>query len=316
MSGIKVNALNFNQAETHRMFAGILQGAGGLGQWWLAREPSPLDQQTVIRLNRDTLYASCVVDISEGATLTLPDAGDRYLSAMVINQDHYINRVYHEGGSYTLTTDEFDTPYVVVAVRILVDPADPADIAIVNGLQDQLRIESAASRPFVVPDYDTESFNATRSALLELARGIDSLDKSFGARGQVNPVKHLIETAAGWGGLPDSETIYLNVDPGLPVAEYTLTVGDVPVDAFWSISVYNAEGFFQENDRGVYNINSVTGKRNPDGTMTLRFGTSNEDIPNYLPIMEGWNYMVRLYRPHAEIIDGSWTFPQIEAAQA
>jgi hypothetical protein len=32
---------------------------------------------------------------------------------------------------------------------------------------------------------------------------------------------------------------------------------------------------------------------------------------NCLPIMDGWNYTVRLYRPRAEILDGSWTFPAI-----
>ena len=31
-----------------------------------------------------------------------------------------------------------------------------------------------------------------------------------------------------------------------------------------------------------------------------------------LPIMEGWNYAVRLYRPRPEILDGSWKFPSAE----
>lgn len=70
--------------------------------------------------------------------MRLPDAGDRYMSVMVVNEDHYINRVYHSGGTYELTVDEFDTPWVLVASRILVDPADPADIAAVNALQDGL----------------------------------------------------------------------------------------------------------------------------------------------------------------------------------
>ena len=45
---------------------------------------------------------------------------------------------------------------------------------------------------------------------------------------------------------------------------------DVPVDAFWSISLYNARGFFEPNDRDAYNVNSVTGTRNDDGS-TLPF---------------------------------------------
>jgi len=85
------------------MFAGIQNGAGGINQWDHLRAPTALDEQTVIRMNRDTLYSMIVVDISQGATLTVPDAGDRYLSVMVINQDHYINRIFTEAGTYELT---------------------------------------------------------------------------------------------------------------------------------------------------------------------------------------------------------------------
>ena len=66
----------------------------------------------------------------------------------------------------------------------------------------------------------------------------------FGARGDVDPVRHLIGCAAGWGGLPTSEATYIGVDPKVPVGDYELVFMDVPVDAFWSVSVYNARGFF------------------------------------------------------------------------
>ena len=92
------------------MFAALQARAGGVNAWSHDRAPASLDQQTVIRMNRDTLYSFVVADISSGATLTIPDAGDRYLSVMVVNQDHYINRVLHEAGEYELTTAEFDTP--------------------------------------------------------------------------------------------------------------------------------------------------------------------------------------------------------------
>ena len=36
---------------------------------------------------------------------------------------------------------------------------------------------------------------------------------------------------------------------------------------------------------------------------------------NYLEIMDGWNYLVRLYQPKKEILDGSWTFPSPQEAQ-
>jgi hypothetical protein len=118
MSGTHVNVDNFDRAETDRMFAAIERDAGGLNRWHHNRMPTPLDHQTVIRMNRDTLYSMAVVDISGGATITVPDAGHRYVSVMVVNQDHYVNKIFHEPGEHELTVAEFDTPYVVVAARV------------------------------------------------------------------------------------------------------------------------------------------------------------------------------------------------------
>jgi hypothetical protein len=75
--------------------------------------------------------------------------------------------------------------------------------------------------------------------------------------------------------------------------------------------VYNAEGFFVPNDRNVNSVNSITGTPSDDGSITVHFGGCDDDRPNCIPIMDGWNYTVRLYRPRPEILDGSWTFPSI-----
>jgi hypothetical protein len=140
---------------------------------------------------------------------------------------------------------------------------------------------------------------------------VQKFDHAFGARDDVDPVRHLLGTAAGWGGLPDREAQYMSVEPRVPVGEYTLTVRDVPVDGFWSISVYNADGYFEPNDRNAYSVNNVTAKPNDDGSVSVNFGGDDDD-PNLIPITEGWNYTVRLYRPKQEVRDGSWTFPEIE----
>jgi hypothetical protein len=114
--------------------------------------------------------------------------------------------------------------------------------------------------------------------------------------------------AAGWGGLPDAEATYVGVFPDLPVGEYELTVGEVPVDGFWSISVYNADGFFEPNEQGAYSVNNITAAHSADDTVTVRFGGEGE---NSLPITDGWSYLVRLYRPRPEILTGDWTFPTL-----
>lgn len=305
----KVNVDNFVRAETDRMFADLQRDAGGINRFSHNREPADVERQTVIRLNRDTLYSFAVVDVSGGATITVPPHGDRYVSVMIVDQDHHVARIEHDAGVHRLGADEFESPYVFVAVRILADPTDPDDLAKVIVLQDGLEVTAASSVGFELPDYDTASFDATRQALLSLAAGLDAFDRMFGTRDDVDPVRHLIGTAAGWGGLPATEATYIGVNPELPVGAYELTVDDVPVDAFWSISVYNADGFFEPNAAGVYSVNSVTGERNDDGSITVRFGDHPPGTPNTIPITDGWNYLVRLYRPRPEVLDGRWTFP-------
>jgi hypothetical protein len=202
---------------------------------------------------------------------------------------------------------------VLVGVRVLVDPAAPADVGAVAAIQDQIGLEASSSKPFEMPDYETASFDATRTAVLELARHAGDLDHAFGTRDAADPVRHLIATAAGWGGLPDRGARYLSVDPAAGEGEYKLTARDVPVDGFWSISVYNADGFFEQNDRDAYSVNNITAEPNDDGSITVHFAGCGDDRPNCLPTTEGWNYIVRLYRPRPEIVDGSWTFPRSNA---
>ncbi len=310
----QVTVDNFVRAETNRMFAGRVSLAGGVNIWQHTREPTPVDAQGVIRMNRDTLYSSAIVDISEGAFVTIPDPGERYLSMMVVNQDHYINRIFHEAGEYQLTVEEFDTPYVGVVVRILVDPRDPEDVAAVTALQDRLAVRATSARPFVMPEYELDSFDRTRAALLELATGGLGGDiPGFGRKHEVDPIHHLIGTAAGWGGLPPTEARYQGVYPNLPASgAYKLHMRAVPVDGFWSVSVYNADGFFQPNELDAYSVNSVTAEQNDDDSVTVHFGACQDGRVNCLPIMDGWNYTVRLYRPRREVTDGTWALPELE----
>lgn len=93
---------------------------------------------------------------------------------------------------------------------------------------------------------------------------------------------------------------------------YRLSVKDVPVDGFWSISVYNAQGFFVPNALNAYSLNNLTAEKDGDGSIKVQFGGCNGQIANCLPTPAGWNYLVRLYQPQAEILDGSWQFPEAQ----
>src|ERR1700743_587708 len=111
---ISVNVDNFVRAETHRMFSDIQAVAGGIGSFRHNRTPARIDEQTVIRLNRDTLYSFVIVDLAEPARLTLPDADGRYLSAMIVTEHHFVNDVFHQASEYTLTSDQYESRYVLV----------------------------------------------------------------------------------------------------------------------------------------------------------------------------------------------------------
>lgn len=309
-STIEVNALNYVRAKTTTHFDSVITRSGGVNQWGHVREPIPLDQQRSRRMNRDTLYSSVVIDISKGAKFSMPDAGDRYMSATVINQDHYINKIFHGAGSFSLEMEEFDTQYVLLTVRILANSEDPSDIAIANQLQDALTIQSASNNPYIHQNFDMDSLSNVGVPLVELAAGLPNVIETFGRKEVVNKVRHLLATAYGWGGLPEYEAFYVNVQPQLPVASYSLTVKDVPVDGFWSLSVYNKEGYFQENIHDAYSVNNLTATPNENGSYTVHFG-GDPSSDNYLPITEGWNFVMRMYQPQESAMDGSWLLPDL-----
>jgi hypothetical protein len=312
-NAVPVTVDNFARAESDLYFAGVLKDSGAIGRFNHRREPARIDNQTVIRLNRDTLYSSAVFDLDAGpVTITLPDAGTRFMSMQIINEDHYVPEVVHGQGNYTLTKDKVGTRYVAAAIRTLVDPQDPKDIGQVHALQDAVKVEQKAAGQFEAPHWDQASQKKLRDALLVLATTIPDFSKAFGTKAEVDPIRHLIGTAAAWGGNPDRDATYLNITPAKNDGNtvYKLNVRDVPVDAFWSVSLYNAEGYYEKNPYDAYSINSITGKKSADGSIAIQCGGCDGKIPNCLPIMKGWNYTVRLYRPRAEILNGKWKFPE------
>jgi hypothetical protein len=309
-----VTADNFARAESDLYFGNAVRDRG-FGKFFHIREPAPIDKQMVIRMNRDTLYSAAVFDLDAGpVTITLPEGRRRFMSMQTINEDHYTIAVDYDAGKHTLTKAQAGTRYVMAAIRTLVDPMNPADLAEVHKLQDAIQVDQSHPGQFETPNWDPASQKKVRDALIVLGATLPDSKRMFGAKDQVDPVRHLIGSAMAWGGNPEKDAIYLNVTPAKNdgATVYRLTVGDVPVDGFWSISVYNANGYFEKNEENAYTLNNITAKRGDDGSITVQFGGCDGKTPNCLPIAPGWNYMVRLYRPRAEILDGKWTFPKAE----
>ncbi|MFJ7145192.1 DUF1254 domain-containing protein [Pseudomonas protegens] len=303
---------NFIRAESD-LYMGKTVADGGLGRFVHNREPVPIDAQNVIRMNRDTLYSSAVFDLDAGpVTITLPEAGGRFMSMQVVNEDHYVPAVIYGAGDHTLTKEVIGTRYVFVAVRLFFDPTKRKDLEQVHVLQDAIRVSQAKVGEFVVPKWDQASQKQMRDALAVLGSTIPNYNQSFGPKGRVNPIHHLIGTATGWGGNPSKDAIYLGgvIPRNDGKTVYRLKVGQVPVNSFWSVSVYNADGYFQKNPYDVYSLNNLTAKKSDDGSIVIQFGACDAKIVNCLPTTPGWNYTVRLYRPSNEILNGQWSFPQ------
>ena len=310
----QVTADNFIRAESDTYLADALTHSDGLASFYHYRELMPIDHQTVVRANRDTLYSSAVLDLEAGpVTVTLPDPGKRFMSLIVITEDHYATTVYAPG-TFTITRDDTGTRYALIGIRTFLDPNDPDDVPKVHALQDAATIaQPGGPGEFSVPDWDPASQKTVRDALLVLSGTLPNMNHAFGRKDEVDPVRHFIATASAWGGNPDQDAQYLNVTPAKNDGStvYRLTVpADVPVDGFWSITVYGADGYIAPNDLGVYSLNSLTAQSIPDGTVTIQFGECGSDVPNCIPVPAGWNYMVRLYRPRPEILAGAWTFPE------
>jgi hypothetical protein len=318
-SGIAVPVTpdNFVRAETDMYFK-LFVSRGSLGKFAHLRD-LPLEG-TGVRPNRDTLYSEAVIDLDAGpVTIMLPDAGKRFMSMMTVDEDHYVVEVDYGAGSHTFTKDEVGTRYVFAALRTFVDPTDPKDFDQVHALQDAAKIKQPGGPgSFGVPNWDPVSQKQVRDPLLALSAKLADLKRAFGSKAQVDPVRHLIGTASAWGGNPDKDAIYINVTPekndGTTI--YRLNVpSNVPIDAFWSVIVYTADGHLQKNQYDAYSLNSVTAKKSDNGSVAVQFGGCDGKIANCLPTVSGWNYMVRLYRPRAELLDGKWNFPQAQAVR-
>lgn len=315
---VPVTVDNFVRAESDIYFSAIAIKDGGFGKFHHVRELSPLEGQKVIRQNRDTLYSAAVFDLDAGpVTIILPNAGKRFMSMQVISEDHYTPPAIYSPGPHILTRQKVGTRYVAVAIRTLVNPADPEDITAAHTLQDGVKVsQPGGPGKFEVPHWDKASEKKVREALLVLASTVNDTSRAFGLKGQVDPIQHLIGAASAWGANPPRDATYLNVVPAKNDATtvYKLKVDHVPVDGFWSVSVYNVDGFYTKNQYDAYTLNNVTAKKSADGSVDIQFGGCDGKILNCLPITPGWNYMVRLYRPHEEILNGKWKFPEARPA--
>lgn len=306
--GEVVTPQTYIRAETDRTFHNIVRQAGGVNRWFVIRKPTPLDQQTVVRMNLDTLYSASIVDTSKGATVTIPPhPKGRFMSVLLVDNDHYAPAVLYEPGTYSLPKD---TKYLAVVVRTqLFNPKDPAEIAEVNRLQDSVVVKAASSDPLPPQRWDQASLQALTQRYEQEARTYPSYKGMMGPRGTVNERTRHLAAAAAWGLNPETDATYLSTagafNPRLcHIATYTVPENK----AFWSITLYGEDGYMKHANAVVNSSNVVL---NPNGTFTVAFGSQQAcgQRPNRLDVAPGWNLIMRIYRPGPSVLSGAYKLP-------
>nr|NLI50026.1 DUF1254 domain-containing protein [Propionibacterium sp.] len=308
-----VTAESYIRAETDRQFGVVAQMAGGVNRFYHFRRPTPLDQQNVVRMNRDTLYSMAVVDTSKGATITVPEVPEyRYVSVYLVDNDHYCPSVIYSTGTHQLPRD---TQYLGIGVRIQVfDPNDEDEVALINEMQDQFIIQANSAEPLPEFTWDLQSLKALTDQYEKDSTQYGSWKGMMGPRGRVDEHIRHIAAAAAWGLFPEWDATYLNYSGGHDHTVCHQATYLVPEnDAFWSITVYGNDGFMK-SDNNIVNSSNV--KLNADGTFTVYFGSAETcgDRPNRLDTTEGWNFLMRIYRPGKSVLDGAYTLPAAKPA--
>lgn len=311
---------NYAVAETEVILADyvrkIAKGTCSDGMGVFLHQQSAMDpaERSILRPNFDTLYSFAVLDLNQPATVVLPDT-DRYQILEVVDEEHWIPLISDKPGSYTLTKKEMGSRYVFAFVRTQVNMQDPEDLKQAAAVQDQIQLKQAASGVFISPNkYDMNAILAMRADYNRRRQpeGISS-ELAFGKKGEISGEMRNFGVAVGWGGLPKQGAVYPFPDVVNSTLPQTLTLKNVPNDprAFWSVTVYDAEGFATGES---YNINSAFAKPNEKGDYVIHVG-GDPTQDNFLDIYPGWNAAIRIYSPTEAYFDGSWTSPQFEPAQ-
>jgi hypothetical protein len=310
---VPVTVFDYVRAETDLQFKGYAENYGAFGKFIHGRNPYDVDKQVTHSGNRDTIYSFGLFDLTYPLVVVMPDAGDRYMSLMLVSEDHDIYPGMYKPGSYGFSKEIIGTRYIMLAIRTFADPNDPEDMKIAHALQDAVQVIQENPGNFEVPNWDEEEVMKLRKAANVLGSSVPDSSSFFGTKNDRDYLEDMMGVAVGWGGMQKQDALYIPFTPKKNDGKtpYVLNVPkDVPVvgNGFWSVTVYDQDRFMVKNEYDAYSFNNVTAKRNADGSATIHFGGDPNQV-NFLPIVEGWQILIRMYRPSKEILDGTWKFP-------
>ncbi len=315
----KVDAFNFARAETDLQFKGYAVRYKAFSKFTHSRQVYSVDNQVTLSGNRDTIYSFGVFDLSKSPlTVTLPDAEGRYMSLMLISEDHDIYPAFYAPGEWTFTEEEVGTRYIMFGIRTFADPGSKEDMAKAHKLQDMVKVKQRDKGDLSgIPEWNREEVLKLRKAFNTLGSTLSDSSTFFGVKCDRSYFQNSMGIAVGWGGMQREDALYLptQVEKNDGKTAYTLTVPkDVPVGSFWSVTVYNQKRYMVKNKYNAYSFNNVTAKKNKNGSVTIHFG-GDPKSDNFIPIVDKWLYLVRLYQPENELLEGKWKFPEAKQAK-
>ncbi|MDH4006694.1 MAG: DUF1254 domain-containing protein [Desulfuromonadales bacterium] len=305
---------NYSLAETDGVIEGYVKkiakatNTNGVGVLMHYRKGADPKDRTIMRINFDTIYSWAIVDLTEPATLTMPETNGRYQSAWFVSEDGYYPGAFTTPGEHKITKEWVGgARYAVIVMRTQVDTKDPADLAKAHALQDKLKLTQKNKGTFVPQhQWNEKEVLAMRAKYMKIGNGMSTSDM-FGKKGEISLKNRNAGNAFGWGGFTPDQAVYPQYFPKT-TAPQTLTLKDVPVKAFWSITVYDKDGFPQTD---TYNINSAFAVADADGSVTIHFG-GDKSAKNYMETFDGWNFTLRMYQPTEAYFNETWKKPELK----
>jgi hypothetical protein len=213
-----------------------------------------------------------------------------------------------------------DEPIIAQMRRIGLEPGKSFDIA---------KLDPAMQRALETAPQDGQKLMAWKvPTLARVVNGWSMNTDTMGVYGNYY-VKRAIVSQVGLGANVPEDAIYplnLGDESGKPLDganKYTITFekgAAPPVNAFWSITLYDQDGFQVDNALHRFAVsNWMPFTTNADGSLDLYFQSESpgkDKEANWLPAPKGpFNLTMRLYSPKSEALTGKWNPPPIVRTQ-
>ena len=284
-----------------------------INEWAHQADVSYVKTQQVIRENQDVIYSSAVVDVSNGATISLPK-GKTYQVIQILDMQNYTVKTVYPGESINLSPDNLTYGnYVYLNMRTRKKSLDQAGLDDAHKRQRAALIQAKSAIPYASPDIviPLKKMEEIRTVLIDdIKKGLlKNSSNVMGTPTNTDPQGHIYATAYGWGGLPIADAGYLDLVNNTKVengkclpSKATFKPADLNFDkgGFWSITTYNEAGWLAEDKAAISNSTAVP---NADGTYTIHFNNPNEK--NNVNTSAPFSALLRSYVPvsKATIVD-------------